>query len=87
VEVPSEALLIGQTGDPHHHRVGIGTVGEEPEAGGFAPQLVLGIVEVGKVLDLGDGEQPTDAEPQTQAEDGLLVQRRVENARRAEALL
>ena len=87
MEVAPEALLVGQAGDPHHHRVGIGAVGEEPEAGGFTPELVLGVVDVGEVLDLGDREQAADAEPQTQAEDGLLVQRVSKTRVGAEALL
>jgi len=35
--------------------------------------LVLGIVQVGEVLDLGDRQQPADPQAEAQPEDRLLV--------------
>jgi hypothetical protein len=55
VEVSAEALLVAVPGDPDDHRVDELPVGEEPQSRGLAPQLVLRVVEVGEVLDLGDG--------------------------------
>ena len=56
VEVAAEPPLVGVGGDTNHHRVAVLTVGEEAEAGGLTPELVGGIVEIGQVLDLGDGQ-------------------------------
>ena len=87
VEVAAEALLVAEPGDAHDHRVGVRAVGEEPQARGLAAQLVLGVVQVGEVLDLGHRQQPAHAEAEREAEDRLLVEQRVEHPRRAEALL
>ena len=57
VEVPAEALLVAVAGDAHHERVAVLALGEELQRGGLAPQLVLGVVQVGQVLDLGHGQQ------------------------------
>ena len=86
VEVPAEALLVAEPGDAHDHRVGVRAVGEEAQARRLAAQLVLGVVQVGEVLDLRDRQQPADAETEAEAEDRLLVEQGVEHARRAEAL-
>ena len=79
VEVPAETLLVAVSGDPHHHRVAVLTVGEELQRGTLAADLVGGVVQIGQVLDLRDGQQPADAGAQGQSEDRLLVEQRVEN--------
>ena len=58
VEVPAESLLVRQSRDPHHQRVPVAALGEEGQRGGLAAELVLGVVQVGQVLDLRDRQQP-----------------------------
>ena len=79
VEVPAEALLVAVAGDAHDERVGELAVGEERQAGRLAAQLVLGVVQVGEVLDLRDRHQPGQAGAERQAEDRLLVEQCVEH--------
>ena len=80
VEVAAEALLVPVAGDAHDQRVGVLAVREEPQAGRLAAQLVLGVVQVGEVLDLGDRHQPGQPGAEGQAEDRLLVEQGVEHA-------
>ena len=87
VEVAAEALLVGEPGDAHDHRVAVPPLREERQAGGLATQLVLGVVEVGEVLDLGDREQARHGRTEGDPEDRLLVEQAVEHPRRAGALL
>ena len=61
VEVAAEALLVGEPGDPDDHAVVVLAVAEEAERRGLAPELVLGVVQVGEVLDLRDGSRPASA--------------------------
>ena len=82
VEVAAEALLVGQPGDPDDHAVVVLAVGEEPQRGGLTAELVLGVVQVGEVLDLGHRQEPREAGAQRRAEDGLLVEQGVEDAGR-----
>ena len=79
VEVAAEPLLVAVAGDAHDERVGVLPVGEERQAGRLAAQLILGVVQVGEVLDLGDRHQPGHARPERQPEDRLLVEQRVEH--------
>ena len=79
VEVAAESLLVAVSRDPHDHRVAILAVGEELQRGTFAPDLVGGVVQVGEVLDFGDGQQARRAGTQGQAEDRLFVEKGVEN--------
>ena len=58
VEVPAEALLVPVALDADHHAVAILALREERQARSLAAQLVLGVVQVGQVLDLGDRHQP-----------------------------
>ena len=60
VEVAAEALLVAVAGDAHDQRVAVLTLGEELQRRGLAPQLVLGVVEVGQVLDLRHREEARD---------------------------
>ena len=60
VEVAAEALLVAEPGDAHDHRVAVLAVGEELQARRLAAELVLGVVQVGEVLDLRDRQQPGD---------------------------
>ena len=53
--------------------------GEELQRRRLATELVLGVVQVGEVLDLRDRQQPGDARAEGQPEDGLLVEQRVEH--------
>ena len=87
VKVTTEALLIAEPGDAHDHRIAIPALREERQAGGLATQLVLGVVEVGQVLDLGDREQAGHGRAECDAEDRLFVEQAVEHSRRAGALL
>ena len=80
VEVPAEALLVRQPLDPDDERVPVGAAGEELQAGRLAAQLILGVVEVGEVLDLRHRQEPREARAECGAEDGLLVEQRVDNA-------
>ena len=86
MEVAAEALLVGQPGDPDDHAVGVLPVGEEPQRGGLAAELVLGVVQVGEVLDLGHRHEPGEAGAERRAEDGLLVEQGVEDPGRPEAV-
>ena len=87
VEVAAEALLVGEAGDPHDHRVAELAAAEELERGGLAAQLVERVVEVGEVLDLRHRQQADVRGPLRDAEDRGLVEQRVEDARRTEAPL
>jgi hypothetical protein len=73
-------LLIGQPRDAHHHAVAVLPVREERERRRFAADLVAGVVEVGEVLDLGERQQAHVRRALGEAEDGLLVEQRVEHA-------
>ena len=86
MEVAAEPLLVGQPGDPDDHAVGVLAVGEEPQRGGLAAELVLGVVQVGEVLDLGHRHEPREAGAERRAEDGLLVEQGVEDPGRTEAV-
>src|SRR5688500_8168944 len=76
----AEPLLVAVPGDAHHEWVGELAVGEEGQAGRLATELVLGVVEVGEVLDLGDRQQAGDTGAEPEAEDRLLVEEGVEDA-------
>ncbi len=87
MEVPAEALLVGQAGDPHHHRGLELPRREEARAAGLAPELIERVVQVGEVLDLRDRQHPGQPEPLGDAQDRGLVEQRVEHPRRPEGLL
>ncbi len=82
--MPAEAFLVGQPGDPHHHRIAVLALGEEAERGGLAADLVGRVVQVGEVLNLRHRQHARQAGAQRQPEDGLLVKERVEHPSRAE---
>ena len=84
VEVPAEPLLVGEAGHPDHQRVAVLPGGEELQARRLAAQLVLGVVQVGEVLDLRHGQQAGHARAEAEAEDRLLVEERVEDPPGAE---
>ena len=84
VEVAAEALLVAVALDPHDHPVAVRALGEELERGRLAAELVLGVVEVGEVLDLGDRDEAGDRRAEREPEDRRLVEQRVEDARGAE---
>ena len=52
----------------------------------LAAQLVLGVVQVGEVLDLRDRQRPRQRRAERGAQDGLLVEQRVEDPAAAEPL-
>ena len=54
VEVAAEALLVAVAGDAHDHRVAELAVARRTQRRRLAAQLVLGVVQVGEVLDLRD---------------------------------
>ena len=87
MEVTPESLLVAEPGDANDHRVAVLPVGEERQARRLAPQLILGVVQIGEVLDLRDREQPGHAGAERDTEDRLLVEQRVEHAGGAELLL
>ena len=84
VEVSAEALLVAEARDADDHRVLELTAREEGEGRRFATELVLGVVQVGQELDLGNGEEAHLSCADGEAEDGLLVEERVEDASGAE---
>src|SRR5215213_4190937 len=83
----AEPLLVAVSGDSQHHRVAVLPIREERQGRGLASELILGIVQVGQVLDLGNRKQAGDAATERDAEDGLLVEKRVEHPSGAEAAL
>lgn len=87
VKVASEAFLVGEGCDANDHGVGELAFGEEFEGAGFTADLVDGVVEVGQVLNLGDGEQSALGRADGQAEDGLFVEEGVEDPGEPEALV
>jgi hypothetical protein len=86
VEVPTEPLLVPVAGDPHDERVAVLALGEELQRRRLAPELVLGVVQVGEVLDLGNGQEARHPRAEGHAEDRLLVEDRVEDPGRARSL-
>jgi len=68
LEADTAAHPVGQGGNPDHQRVPVPAAGEEAQHRGLAAQLVLGVVQPGDVLDLGDRQQPAhpgaEGEPQ-----------------------
>ena len=83
MEVSAEALLVAETGDPDDHRVAEAATGEEGQRGRLAAELVLGVVQVGEVLDLGDRDQPGQPGAQPKTENRLLVEQGVEDSGRS----
>src|SRR5215203_5629808 len=75
----TEALLVGETSDPHHHRVAVPRLREERQRGALAAYLVLCVVQVGQVLDLRNGHESRQARSQRQSQDRLLVEQGVED--------
>ena len=84
---PPKPLREASDGDADDEAVGVLAVGEEAQRRRLAAQLVLGVVEVGEVLDLGDRQQSGQRRAEGEAEDGLLVEGRVEDPGGAEGLL
>ena len=82
----AEALLVSEPRDAHDHRVGELALREEWQGCRLPPQLVLGVVEIGEELDLGDRRKPVLGHADGEAEDGLLVQERVDHPVGAEPL-
>ena len=87
MEVAAEVLLVGQPGHPDDHRVPVRPGREERHRGRLAAQLVLGVVQVGQVLDLGNGEQPVQPGAEREPEDRRLVEQGVEDPLAAEPLV
>ena len=87
VEMAAEAFLVAVSGDPQHHRVVVLAIREERQGRGLASKLILGIVQVGQVLDLGNRKQAGDAAAERDTEDRLFVEKRVEHASDAETAL
>ena len=86
MEVAAEALLVASPAIRTTIAVAVLPVGEEPQRRRLAAQLVLGVVQVGEVLDLRHRQRsPLSAGAEREPEDRLLVEQRVEDARRAEA--
>ena len=85
VEVAAEALLVAVAGDPHHHPVAVLALREELQRRRLAAELILGVVEVGEVLDLGQRHEAGHRGAGREAEDRRLVEQRVEDAAGAEA--
>ena len=85
VEVPAEALLVAVARDPHHHPVAVLPLREELQRRRLAAQLILGVVEVGEVLDLRHRHEAAHRGAEREAEDRRLVEQRVEDAAGAEA--
>src|SRR5215471_15896321 len=83
----AEALLVGEACDADNHGVPVLGAGEERERCGLAPDLVSRVVQVREVLDLGYRQHPGEAGAEREAEDGLLIQRRVEHPAGAEGAL
>ena len=84
MEVAAEALLVAVAGDPDHHPVPVLPLREELQGRRLPAKLVLGVVQVGEVLDLGHGEEAGDGRTEREAEDRRLVEQRVEDAPCAE---
>ena len=87
MEVSTEPALVGVARDAHHHRVAVLPVREERQARGLAAELVFRIVQVGKVLDLGQGHEPGQPGAECHAEDRLLVEQGVEDPSGTEPFL
>ena len=87
VEVAAEALVEASAAIRTTIPLAYWPAREEAQRRRLAAQLVLGVVEVGEVLDLRDGQQPGQGGAERQPEDRLLVEQGVEDACRPEALL
>src|SRR5215213_7663 len=77
------AASSGRAGQANDHGIGESTRGEEGERRPLAAQLIFGIVQVGQVLDLEDGDETGETSPEAKTEDRLLVEQCVEYACRA----
>ena len=84
---PPKPFWYARPGHAHDHRVAELAGAEELERGRLAAQLVERVVQVGEVLDLRDRQQADVGRALGDAEDARLVEQRVEDAGRAEALL
>src|SRR5690606_12190043 len=82
-----ESLLVREPRDAHDHRVLIGASGEKRQRRRLSAELVLGVVQVGEILDLGDWQEPELARPEREAQDRLFVEERVEDTKGAEAVV
>ncbi len=87
MEVPPETLLVSVRRDTNDHRIAVLPLGEERECGPLAPQLVLGVVEVGEILDLWDRQSAVERTTEREPEHGLLVEVGVEDPVRPEPFL
>ena len=86
VEVTTESFLVGEARNAHDHRIGILPLAKELHGACFSTKLVNRIHEVGKVLNLGEGEQASMPSSNGHAEDALLVEQGVEHPTDTEAL-
>ncbi len=57
MKMTAEALLVRQSGQPHHGGIAECATREERQCGRFAPDLIQCVVHIGQELDLGDGQQ------------------------------
>ena len=87
MEVAAEPALVGEAGHPHHHPVAGTARRRRTQGRRLAAQLVLGVVQVGEVLDLGDRHEAGEGRTQGDAEDRLLVEQRVEHPSATEPLV
>ena len=83
----AKALLIGQPGNAQHHRIGELTVREKRQRGRLAPDLILGIVHIGKELDFRDRQQPIVRRANRQPQNCLLIEQRIDHPRRSKPLM
>ncbi len=79
MEMAAEPFLVAEAGDPDDGRIGVLAVREEAQSRRLAANLVLGIVDVGEELDLGDREKVVMGGADSEAEDGLLVEQGVDH--------
>ena len=80
VKVTAESLLVAVSGNAHDEAVAVLAVGEERQGRRLAAQLVLGVVEIGQVLDLGNRHEAADRAAIGQSEDRGLVEQCVEDS-------
>ena len=74
MEMPTETLLIAQSGNTQNHGVGKLTFREKSDCCCFTAQLVFCIMKISQKLDLWDRNKPIMTKSDSKSNDGCFIQ-------------